>query len=127
MLEFDEDEGQEVFEDTPQHLETLKRIFAQVLFVLERMLVSAPAIEVATPSAVISKLSELQFAYEQIVAAEETFYAEHGSVLRTADIDLAANRAEIRGQLDRVRAATSADTVSGETERCAACGATLSI
>jgi hypothetical protein len=128
MIEFeDDDEGQETFEDTPLQTAELKRIFASVHAVLERMLRAAPTIDADTPQTLIAKLSELQSAHQQIVAAEEALHAQYGPIARSDDLDLTAIRAEIGGQLDRLRAAIMADKLPFETDPCAACSAALSL
>lgn len=115
MTEFD-DEDQEVFEDASLPLAAMKRVFESIRTVLERMLLAAPNIDEKTPQAIIKKLSELQSAHQQIVAAQEAFHAEHGQTGKSSDVDLSTIRADVGGQLDRLRAAIVADGVSVETD-----------
>lgn len=126
MNEFDDD-GQEAIQEPTYEVSELKRVFRHIHAVLEARLAGSPRIDALTPHAVIAQLSELQSAHRQIVAAQEAFNAEYSDTTADADIDLAALRAEIGCQLDRLRAAILADKLPIDTDPCAACRAALSV
>ena len=127
MIEFEED-GQEAEEEgTTFEVAELKRIYRHVHAVLENMLAVSPGIDASTPAAVIAKLSELQIAHRRIVVAEEAFNADYPPSVSDTELDLSTIRAEIGGQLDRIREVITTERIPGETELCPTCGAALSL
>lgn len=127
MIEFEEDGHEAEEEDTTFEVAELKRIFRHIHAVLESMLAVAPGIDASTPAAVIAKLSELQTAHRRIVAAQEAFNADNPPSIGDTELDLSTIRAEIGGQLDRIREVLTTERVLGEVELCPNCGAALSL
>jgi hypothetical protein len=70
----------------------------------------------ATPKDVLNKLNELHAVHLKVLAAEDAFHAKLGKTADHDAIDFDAIRAEIGGQLDRIRASLVASGISGASE-----------
>lgn len=70
-----------------------------------------------SPKDVLNKLNELHAVHLKVLAAEDAFHAKLGKTADHDAIDFDAIRAEIGGQLDRIRASLVASGISGAAEQ----------
>ncbi|WP_296424128.1 hypothetical protein [Yoonia sp.] len=121
------DPGPEGLQNATARVAEISRLFESIRQVLDQMIRVIGTPDGRTPKAIITKLNELQSAHLKVLAAEEVFHAQHGQSASSEDIDVDAIRADIGGQLDRLRAAITAEGLSVAPELCAACRAALSV
>lgn len=102
--------------DAAARVAEISGLFVSIRQLISLMIDSIGAPDAQTPKTMITKLSELQSAHLKVLAAEEAFHAQQDAIGGAETIDIDAIRADIRGQLDRIRAAQAAGELSGGAE-----------
>ncbi|WP_411889857.1 hypothetical protein [Yoonia sp. SDW83-1] len=103
-------------DETLERLTEVSRLFASIHGALDQAIGTFEASGGENSQAVIAKLNELEAAHRRVVAIEEAIHAYQGKPVGVDDTDFEAVRAEIGGQLDRLRAAIAAEKLSGDTD-----------
>ncbi|WP_439155823.1 hypothetical protein [Yoonia sp.] len=102
--------------DAAARVAEISGLFVSIRQILAQMIDGIGVPDARTPKTIIAKLSELQSAHLKVLAAEEAFHAQQDAVGGADTIDMETIRADIRGQLDRIRAAQDAGPLSGGAE-----------
>lgn len=84
-------------------------LFRRTRTTLDHMIGTVGTPNAQTPKAIVTKLNELQSVHLKVLDAEEAFYAKQEESSSGTEIDFDAVRAEIGGQLDRIRKAIAAE------------------
>jgi len=89
----------------------IRRLFQTIRVAVDVMIGAIGTPDAAAPEAIFAKLNDLCVLHVKLCAAEEALNADPDEAVKTDDNDSDKMRADIGGQIDRIRAAISAERV----------------